>query len=377
MAERTKTRPDHWKDPRPPAWAKRLILWTIVSIALAWLAWNLLSRLSQLLLWALIALFLSFALEPAVNWLSQRGMRRGVATGLIFLAAALVGILTIAVMVPFVVQGVIAVVRNLPEWLDQASRLTEEWFGVTVSTEDLRQQIFSASTSLQSFAGDIAGNVIGAGGAAIGLVFQIFTIGFFLFYFVAEGPKVRRGVCSLLPRDKQDDVLFVWATAIEKTGGYFYSRLLLALINGVLFFAVLFLLGVPGAPALALFSAVVATFIPIVGTYVGAAVPLLVSLASVGLGRTLAVLAWVVVYQQIENLFLAPRISARTMELHPAVAFSAALAGGLLGGVVWAFLALPIAATVQAAASAYVGRYEVIDDDLTREAVEEKEKAKT
>lgn len=342
-------------------------LWTIASLALAWVAWWVLSRVSQLLIWILIALFLSFALEPAANWLSRRGMRRGWATGLIFLAAVLLGILVVAVMVPFVVQGVLAVVRNLPEWLDQASRLSEEWFGVPVSTEDLRAQTFSAAISLESFAGDVAGNVIGAGGAALGLVFQIFTIGFFVFYFVAEGPKVRRGVCSLLPADKQDDVLFVWGTAIEKTGGYFYSRLLLALINGVLFFAVLAILGVPGAPALALFSAVVGTFIPIVGTYVGAAVPLLVALASVGVGGTLVVLIWVIVYQQVENLFLAPRISARTMELHPAVAFSAALAGGMLGGVVWAFLALPIAATIQGAAKAYVERYEVIEDELTRE----------
>ena len=374
MAERKKKRPEHWEDPRPPAWAKRLILWTIVALALAYLAWAFLSRVSQLLFWVLIALFLSFALEPAVNWLAGRGMRRGVATGLIFLAFALLGLLTIALMVPFIVEGVIAVVRNLPEWLDQVSRLTEDWFGVQVSTEDLRREIFSAESSLQSFAGDIAGNVIGAGGAALGLLFQVFTIGFFLFYFVAEGPKVRRGVCSVLPRDKQDDVLFVWGTAIDKTGGYFYSRLLLALINGVLFFAVLFFLGVPGAPALALFSAVISTFIPIVGTYVGAAVPLLVSLASVGPGRTLVVLIWVILYQQVENLFLAPRISARTMELHPAVAFSAALGGGMLGGVTWAFLALPIAATIQGAASAYVERYEVIEDDLTREDVEKKEK---
>jgi len=374
LAERTRKRPEHWEDPRPPAWAKRLILWTIVALALAYLAWAFLSRVSQLLFWVLIALFLSFALEPAVNWLAGRGMRRGVATGLIFLAFALLGLLTIALMVPFIVEGVIAVVRNLPEWLDQVSRLTEDWFGVQVSTEDLRREIFSAESSLQSFAGDIAGNVIGAGGAALGLLFQVFTIGFFLFYFVAEGPKVRRGVCSVLPRDKQDDVLFVWGTAIDKTGGYFYSRLLLALINGVLFFAVLFFLGVPGAPALALFSAVISTFIPIVGTYVGAAVPLLVSLASVGPGRTLVVLIWVILYQQVENLFLAPRISARTMELHPAVAFSAALGGGMLGGVTWAFLALPIAATIQGAASAYVERYEVIEDDLTREDVEKKEK---
>jgi predicted PurR-regulated permease PerM len=91
LAERTTKRPEHWEDSRPPEWAKRLILWTILSLALAYVAWTFLSRVSQLLFWVLIAPFLSFAIEPAVNWLSGRGMRRGAATGLILLAAALVG----------------------------------------------------------------------------------------------------------------------------------------------------------------------------------------------------------------------------------------------------------------------------------------------
>ena len=79
-------------------------------------------------------------------------------------------------------------------------------------------------------------------------------------------------------------------TAIEKTGGYLYSRALLALINGGLMFLTLRLLGVPYALALGLFVGVVAAFIPIVGTYIAGAVPVLVALAAVGPAAAVIVL---------------------------------------------------------------------------------------
>jgi len=81
--------------------------------------------------------------------------------------------------------------------------------------------------------------------------------------------------------------------------------------------------------------------------------------------KALAVLGYVVVYQAIENYLLAPRITARTMELHPAVAFGAAFAGGSLLGVAGALMALPVAATIQALIGAYLHRHEVVDSPLT------------
>jgi predicted PurR-regulated permease PerM len=78
-------------------------------------------------------------------------------------------------------------------------------------------------------------------------------------------------------------------------------------------------------------------------------------------------LIYVVVYQQIENYLLSPRITARTMSLHPAIAFFAALTGGVVSGVVGAFMALPAAAIIQATVSTYVTRHEVLETELTRE----------
>ena len=114
----------------------------------------------------------------------------------------------------------------------------------------------------------------------------------------------------------------------------------------------------------------VSQFIPVVGTYIAAAVPLLVALLE-DPWSALFFLIFVVVYQQIENYLLAPRITARTMQLHPAVAFGAALAGGSISGLIGAFMALPAAAVIQATVSTYLTRHEVVESELTREEPEE------
>ena len=165
--------------------------------------------------------------------------------------------------------------------------------------------------------------------------------------------------------ERQERVLFALETAIKKMGGYLYSRLLLAAINGLLMFVTLKVLGVPFALPLAVISGLVAEFIPIVGTYIGAALPILVALAEQGPTAGIVVLIECTVYQQIENYYLSPRISAKTIELNPGVAFGAAMAGGAVGGFVGAFFALPIAATIQAYLSTYSKSYEVEESALT------------
>jgi predicted PurR-regulated permease PerM len=176
---------------------------------------------------------------------------------------------------------------------------------------------------------------------------------------------VRRVICGVsLPPEHQQRVLFVWDLAIDKTGGYFYSRLLLAAINGTGIYITLRVFGVPFAAPLAVFEGVVSEFIPIVGTYLADAVPIgvafLVSSAA-GIGALIYVLA----YQQLENYILSPRLTARTMNMHPAVAFAAALIGGQLGGILAGFLARPVAAVLQASIQEYGRHYAVLEDPLT------------
>jgi predicted PurR-regulated permease PerM len=110
-----------------------------------------------------------------------------------------------------------------------------------------------------------------------------------------------------------------------------------------------------------LFEGFAAEFIPIVGTYVAGAVPALVALLYDPVDALIVVI-WILLYQQIENYLLSPRLTAKTMDLSAPVALAAALIGGMLGGILFAFLALPVAGVIQAAARAYGRYYDVVQD---------------
>ena len=345
-----------------PAWIPRLLLAVIIAVFAAYAAFSLIRRLQHLLLWLVAALFLSFALEPAVNWLVRRGWRRGMAAAVVLLGLGLLGLVSLALMVPLVIDQVQELVRRLPEWLDQASVYTKRWFDVELTSGKILRNIASAQANIQQ----IAANLASVGAFVLGLLFQVLTIGLFTFYLVADGPRFRRGVCSLLPPRFQREILTAWDVAIDKTGGYLYSRLLLAVVNATFSFIVLQALGIPFAAPLALWQGFVSQFIPVVGTYIAAAIPLLVALLE-DPWKALFFLIFVLIYQQIENYLLAPRITARTMQLHPAVAFGAALAGGSISGLIGAFMALPAAAVIQSTVSTYLTRHEVVENELTRE----------
>ncbi|HYZ14138.1 MAG TPA: AI-2E family transporter [Actinomycetota bacterium] len=345
-----------------PTWIPKLLLQIVFTVFAAYAAFSIFRRLRDLVVWLITALFLSFALEPGVNWLVGRGWRRGAATAVLLFALALLVVVIIALMVPLVIDQVQELVQRLPGFLAEASVYTERWFDIELTSERLLEQIAGAQTSVAR----LAANVASIGAFLVSVLFQLLTIGLFTFYLVADGPRFRRVVCSLLPPRRQREVLSAWEVAIDKTGGYLYSRLLLAVINAAFTYVVLRVLGVPFALPLAIWQGFVSQFIPVVGTYIAAAVPLLVALLEDPIGA-LFFLIFVLVYQQIENYLLAPRITARTMQLHPAVAFGAALAGGSINGLLGAFIALPAAAVIQATVSTYLTRHEVIESQLTRE----------
>lgn len=353
------------EDRTPPAWVRPTILWTIGIVVGLAAVFALLGILKHVVMWIVLALFFSFALEPAVNRLHARGWRRGTATGLLLFATFVLLTVIFLIFVGTLIRGITQIAEQVPAWADQFQSWASDTLGIDFSTESIgegAQNVASAVSSLHP--GEF---LLGLTGSLVGGIFAMFTVGMFLFYMVAEAPKFKRAVLAFFPTQKQEELVSIWEAAIDKTGGYFYSKGLLMIINGGLFFIVLKILGVPGAAPLALFQGFVAEFIPIIGTYIAAIVPLVVALFSVGTVDTLILLIYVLIYQQVENYLLAPRLQSRTMEMHPAVAFGAALAGAAIGGLLWAFLAIPFAATIQATASIWIERHEVLENEFTKE----------
>lgn len=354
-----------------PPWVPRLLA-TIVGIVVGmWVTYNVIRALRDLIVILLISLFLSVALEPGVNFLSRKGWRRGLATGAMFLALVLSAGLFIGLMIPLIVDQVSLLVERLPGYIEDISAFLAR-FGIDFSGERIADATGQLGGDLSSFGSDIAGSIFGVGKTLLNTVFQLLMIGLFTFYMTAEGPRFRRAVCSVLPPTRQMEVLRAWDIAIDKTGGYFYSRALLAGIGALAAWATFRVVGVPFALALALWMALLSQFVPVIGTYLGGALPLLIALLE-SPGKALAVAIYVLVYQQLENYLLAPKITARTMALHPAVAFGAAIAGGTLLGAPGAIMALPVAATVQAFVATYIERHQVVESPLTTEPPDDEE----
>jgi predicted PurR-regulated permease PerM len=346
-----------------PQWIPHLLVMVAGMVVVLFAGLAVFRSLRGLIVLLLISAFLATALEPAVNFLANRGWRRGVATGAIFLLAFLAGSALIGLMVPLIIDQTLLLIDRIPGYIDDLA-VQAERFGIEFSSDKIAAGLTDFDNTLQSYATDLAGSAFGIGSQLISTVFQGLTIALFTFYLVADAPRFRRLLMSTLPADRQREVLRVWEIAIEKTGGYFYSRALLAAIATLTAWVVFRILGVPFALALALWLGVLSQFVPVFGTYLGGAVPALIALLE-SPAEAVGVLVFVVVYQQIENYLLSPRITARTMSLHPALAFGSAIAGGTLMGVPGTLMALPVAATVQAFISTYVNRHDVIDSALT------------
>jgi predicted PurR-regulated permease PerM len=353
-----------------PEWMGRLVwrsLWQTVMVVLITLAGLRFVYLAQnLIRWLILSVLLSFALEPAVIWLHEkRGWRRGSATGLILGLTFLLLIFFGLFMAASLLRGATGIVKSIPQWIDSLNQWTQQHFHFTAISSGSATESGDTAQQVEQYLQQHASDILGAIGNAVGGIFSIFTVGMFTFYLTANGDKVRRALCSRMPPDRQARVLWTWEEAIKKTGGYLYSRAVLAAINGSLMFITLFFVGTPYAGILAIFEGIVAEFIPIVGTYIAGAVPVVVTLATVGFWPAMIVLAEILVYQQVENYFLSPKISAKTMELNAGVAFGAAMAGGAVGGFIGAFFGLPIAAVIQSYLSTYPKRYDVVDTRLT------------
>jgi predicted PurR-regulated permease PerM len=317
-------------------------------------------QLTGLLINILIAFFLALAMEPAVDRMAAHGMRRGLATALVFLAV-LVLFAGFFVLLGSMLAGQIAtMVENFPTYLDSVIRWVNESFHTNSSRVAIQDSLLR-SDWLRRYMQNSASGVLDVSATVLGGLFKALTVLLFSFYFAADGPRLRRTLCSVLPPARQAEVLRAWEIAVAKTGGYIYSRGLMALISGGAHYVLLEILGVPYAPALAMWVGVVSQFIPTIGTYLAGALPMLLAF-SVEPWYALWVLVFVVVYQQFENYLLQPRITARTVDIHPAVAFGSVIAGTALMGAVGALIAIPATATLQAFLGVYVRRYQVTDD---------------
>ncbi|WP_329053848.1 AI-2E family transporter [Streptomyces violaceus] len=345
---------------RMPRWLPRAMVLALALVAAFQLGSWAFHQVTGLLINILIAFFLALAIEPAVGWMASRGMRRGLAAFVVFIGVVIVSAGFVTLLGSILADQIIKMIEGFPAYLDSVIHWINTHFKTDLKRVDIQEGVLR-SDWLRNYVQNSATGVLDVSAQVLGGLFQLLTIALFSFYFAADGPRLRRALCSVLPPARQAEVLRAWEIAVIKTGGYIYSRGLMALISGAAHFVLLQMLDVPYAPVLAVWVGLVSQFIPTIGTYLAGALPMLIAF-TVDPWYALWVLIFVVVYQQFENYVLQPKLTSKTVDIHPAVAFGSVIAGTALLGAVGALIAIPAIATLQAFLGAYVKRYDVTDD---------------
>ena len=322
---------------------------TVLAIfGLAIAVWSLLHLVSiarHVLVWILIAVFLALAINPLVEVLERRGLRRGVAAS-VALVIVLLGVAGVAALfVPTLVDNVNKFANAVPGYIDDVTKGRGR-FGFLETkyhvVEKVREQINNGG----------AKRLLGLSGAAVSItkgvvniVLGTITIVFLTFFMLVEGPVWVERFYSLLSPESQPRWRAVGRDIYRQIGGYVTGNLAISLIAGTLTTIVLLILGVPYAVALGLIVAVL-DLIPLAGATIAAIIIGVVAfLHSIVAG--IVVVVFFIVYQQVENHVLQPLVYGRTVQLSPLTVLISILIGAELAGIIGALGAIPVAGSIQ------------------------------
>jgi predicted PurR-regulated permease PerM len=315
-----------------------LLVAAYITIRLLWIS-------RHVLTWVFIALFLTLALNPAVDWLERRLGRRGAATGIVFVIV-LIGVALIGwLFVPILVDQVDSFAQKVPDYLDDLTKgrgrlgfLQEKYHLVDRARDALDEGGASKLFGLSGTALAIAKGVVNA-------VLATLTIIFLTIFMLLEGRNWVERFFSLLKPESRPRWQRVGHDIYRTVGGYVTGNLAISLIAGTLTAIVLAIMGVPFAIALGLVVGIL-DLIPLAGATIAAIIVGAVAfLHSIPAG--IVVIVFFIVYQQIENHILQPVVYGRTVQLSPLVVLISVLIGAELAGVLGALAAIPVAGAIQ------------------------------
>lgn len=318
----------------------RIVITIVATLAVVYAVY----LVRSVLVLVLVAGFLAVGLDPAVRRLEGFGLSRGAAVGGIFLTALVfIGAFVLAVVPPLAGQ-VADFARNFPDYVRDIAddnTLLSDW----ISENQLAARLETAVGQIPSTIGGSFGRIVGLAGSVLGQLFNFLTVVILTVYFLLSLSRIRHGSLRLVPQSRRARFAELLDPVLEKIGGYIAGQVMVALVAGALAFVFLAIVGVPFPVALALWVAI-AALIPLVGATLGAIPAVIVAFFdSTGVG--IATLVYFVVYQQVENYVIAPRVMTRAVDISPAAVLLAALVGGSMLGFVGALMAIPAAASIK------------------------------
>ena len=312
-----------------------------VGAGLAYLLYRALVNAQSVLVLVLVAAFLAIGLNPTVTRLERMGLRRGVAVSIVFLGVVLFFAAFGYAVLPPVVEQVSRFVEAVPDYVRNLQdngtvRDLDRRFGVI---ERLNEYVTGELGT------QVASNIVSIGSTLATLVFKALTILILTLYFLSSFNTIKDTAYRLVPRTRRARVTLLGDEILGRVGGYVAGAVVVALIAGTATLVWVSALGIPYPLALALIVTLT-DIIPLIGALIGSVIVTAVAFfVSVPVGIFTGL--FFLVYQQIENYFVYPRVMSRSVDVNPAAAIVGALIGGTLLGFVGALLAVPATAAIQ------------------------------
>jgi predicted PurR-regulated permease PerM len=334
--------------PDTPPWLSvRAIVRVVITVVAVVFALYLIYLLRRPLTWIFIAGFLAIALSGPVNFLGRR-MRRGFATALTYLALILVPVLIIAALVPPIITQGNNLANSLPGYVDDLSRTVERNSQLRKIERDydITGKLKEQASKLPARLGDAAGVLSSIGVGIVNSVFAGITILVLSIFMLNSGRRALDAYADRQGPERAEWMKRLYDRIGATVGNYVAGALVQATIAGITAWIVLTILGVQYALPLAVVVFLL-DLVPLVGATLGAIIVGVVTLFTHFPTVTIIWTIFSVVYQQVENTVIQPRIQARAVAVHPFVVLVSVLFGSTLFGVLGALLAIPVAAAIQ------------------------------
>jgi predicted PurR-regulated permease PerM len=295
----------------------------------------------ETVVWLVAAGFLAFSIEPLIRIFTRRGIARGAATALSFTLIAVVILIFSLAIIPSVVDGAKALKDHIPAYVDQ---LQDTDASDALNADQAIESTGNAVTESSSFF-DGSGRVLDLVGGLVHSGFAAFMIFTFTLYFLVYGRDLVHRAGALMPPAYREPFVGATRSIFQINKGYWYGKFLIGVIAGVTTYVTMKLLGLPYAAPLALFVGIT-DLIPNIGATLGTIPVVVVGLLEEPWKGVVAG-AVLILYQQVENNLITPKVFKETVEIHPFVSVVAVIVFTSLFGIVGALIAVPVTKSIE------------------------------
>ena len=314
-----------------------------IGVLAAYALWQAVSSLGTVLTLLTVAFFLTLSLNPVVELLVRRGLRRGGAVAAVFALAVGAFVLLGFVVVPPVTQQAGELAQSAPGYVNdvlsnpRVQDIDQHYHVVDKIQEEVNKRLTDSD-----FMSQVAGGVLGAGRIVAEGIFSALTVLVLTLYFLSSLPTLKQAAYAVVPASRRPRVISLSEEIMRRVGSYAIGQVVVAAVNAFCAWIMMSIVGIPYAAVLAVAVGFLG-LVPMVGATLGAVLVAVVALFD-DPTKAIIALVYFIVYQQTENYLVAPRIMQRTVSVPGAVTIVAALIGGTLLGMLGALLAIPAAA---------------------------------